>query len=152
MSANSTAVWLPSATILKSMPAWNGHVIDPRYIPKNLHADRDSYVGRLSKWLLENEHLRSEWPVWVPEFVKAERQRLAEIAFPQLGENGGSPNPLEVPPDHPDLPAYRAAVNRWCADFLAFEAFWPHWVPAYAAAAREHARKVREQQIVRGAA
>ncbi len=119
-----------SATALEieAFPKWQGHIVDPAYIPKQYREQRDRYLEQLSSWILG--HGRGTWcPGFLADAVKRERRRLELETFPRLEEL--SPNPLELAATTPGYAEYVKAIGEWCRTHRRREAFWPTWLPEF---------------------
>lgn len=65
-----------AADLLASFPRWDGHVVNPDFIPKHKHRERDAYVARIGEWCRANKHRRSEWGTWLIDWAAAEAERV----------------------------------------------------------------------------
>lgn len=74
--------------LLQTFPRWNGHVVDPQYIPKHARQERDAYVKRLGEWCRANRDRERDWPVWLRPFVNAEAERVRRAREEQLKHEG----------------------------------------------------------------
>lgn len=94
MSEADLAVWL-------SVPRFEGHIIDPRYLDRSIARDR--YIASLGAWCRANS--KAVWPDWLTDFatwMKHERSSgRRHTATPDAINEDGS----ERAPERADLAA-----------------------------------------------
>ena len=84
-------VWL-------SLPRYNGHIIDPRYLDRSIAKDR--YVTALGVWCRANP--KTDWPDWLIDFAtwmrnehNSGRRHTATVSTDIESGDGGESSDLE---------------------------------------------------------
>jgi poly(3-hydroxyalkanoate) synthetase len=62
--------------LLGSFPRWEGHVVNPDFIPKHKSRERDAYVARIGEWCRANRARRADWGTWLIDWAAAEAERV----------------------------------------------------------------------------